>query len=335
MNFKRVALKKPIYFNRPYIDSIAAQKAAYKAIYRLAGAKEKDRFVLTSSSAEAVNHAVFSAYLDITRQTGKNHFIASHLDEAPALMAMSRLKQMGCTFQMALAEPEGYILPKTVAETITPRTAMISMSWANALTGVIQPVEEIAKLCQDRGILFHLEASNVLGKGSYTMEESGADLFSFNGGLFIREGLEISPLILGGNLDVEKLIALGREAQETIDLSDHVCMEVARLKERFESLVKEGTVLFKEQERLPHISAMVFPGVVGESLLYMLSQKGVHATFEGMMPLLKACHVEPPLCYSGVSFAFSSQTTEEEIDEGAKCISETVRQLQKMSVGVL
>lgn len=354
-------MRNPLFFNYhqgyPNQESLLpALKEARQALCDLVGTQKEHYFIFTSSGAEAVNHAILAAYLDITRQTGKNHFIASQLDEAPAIMAMDRLKQLGCVFQMAPAGPHGYVTARAVAETITPRTALISLSWANALTGVIQPVAEIAAICKERGIRFHVDASHVLGKGAYTMEASGADLLSFNGesffgpngsgGLFIKAGVEISPLIMGGDeqgqlrggrFNPRTLIELGQAARAAIDLTDQMSLETARLRSRFESLilenVKEARVLFAEEERLPHLSALLFPGAASDALLYLLHQKGVFATSGGggiqqMAPLLKACHIPEPDCYCGLSFAFSHLTTEEEIEEGAHIISEVVHQVQ-------
>ena len=176
-----------------------ALREAFLMLYAFAGAKKEDHFIFTSSGAEAVNHAVFAAYLDITRKTGKNHFLCSILDEAPTIMSMNRLNELGCVFQMIPSINEGRVTVKDVAEMITPRTALLSISWANGLTGVIQPLTEISALCKDRGILFHVDATHTLGKGDFSFQESGADLLTFNGpsggmgGLFIRSGIEISP----------------------------------------------------------------------------------------------------------------------------------------------
>src|SRR5688572_24819949 len=80
-----------------------------KAIYTLVGAKPADGFVFTSSGAEAVNHALFSTYLDVTLSTGKNHFIVCHSDEAPALMSVNRLERMGCIGTMVDPNPQGVV----------------------------------------------------------------------------------------------------------------------------------------------------------------------------------------------------------------------------------
>jgi len=291
---------------------------------------------------------VFAAYLDITRKTGKNHFVSAAIDEAPTIMAMSRLAEVGCLYEMAPVNKEGIVTAQAVAQTFTPRTAMVSISWANALTGVIQPVAEIAEMCRERGILFHVEATHVLGRGYYTLESSGADLLTFDGGqgtggLFIREGVELSPFILGGDeqahmragsLNLSGLIELGRSAKEAVSFRDYFCMEVVRLRDRFEQIVGRG--LFADQDRLPHISAHIFSGVTSDALLYLLNRRGVEASSGGnqlqhMMHILKACGIEEPDIHSGLSFTFSRETTEEEVEKTAERTLEIVQQLRSYS----
>lgn len=322
---------------------------AYSALYNLVEAKKEDHFIFTSSGAEGVNHAVFAAYLDITRKTGKNHFVSGSLDEAPSIMAMSRLSEFGCVYEMAPANRQGVVTVQAVAETLTPRTAMVSLSWANGLTGVIQPVAEIAELCRERGILFHVDATHVLGKGYYTLESSGADLLTFDGlpgtgGLFIRDGIEISPFILGGSeqahmragtVNLSSLAALAQSAKEMVRFRDHVCMETARLRNRFEEIVGRG--LFSEQERLPHISAHIFSGATSDALLYMLNRRGVeNASFGGnrfqhLMHILQACGIEGSDIHCGLSFFFSRETTEEEVEKIAERTLEIVEHLRRLS----
>lgn len=334
-----------------------AIKEAFLTLYGFAGAKKSDHFIFTSSGAEGVNHAVFAAYLDITRKTGKNHFLCSSLDEAPAIMAMSRLQEAGCVFQMVPADRACKITKRDVAEMLTPRTAMLSMSWASGLTGVLQPVLEIAELCRERGVLFHVEATHVLGKGEYSFEDSGADIMSFNGpqgtgGLFFRENIEISPLILGGGeqggmrggaLNFSSLTELAKWAKEERGHSDHYCMEIARLKVLFEELITQRVAdakpLFQHAERVPHITSFLFPGASSDSLSYLLSQKGVHATFGGngfqhLSHVLKACGIPEPDCHCGLSFGFSPYITEEEVVAGAEKVVDAVLKLQKCAEAV-
>jgi cysteine desulfurase len=332
-----------------------ALKEAYLAIYALAGAHHEDHFIFTSSGAEAVNHAIFSAYLDITRKTGKNHFLCGCLDEAPSIMAMSRLQELNCTFQMVPASRTGNISKEDVIHLISPRTAMLSLSWANGLTGVIQPVSEIASICHERGILFHLEMTHVLGKGDFSFHESGADLASFNGpsegtgGLFVRSGLEISPLILGGNeqgglrsgsFSFSSLFEMAKWAKEERARTDYYALEISRLKAMFEEKivvsVPTSILLFQEQNRVSHLSSLIFPGAASDSLYYLLRQKGVEATFGGnhfqhFSHILKACNYLEPDCYCGMSFCFAHDIEEEDIATLVQQLSETYHQLCKYS----
>ncbi len=330
-----------------------ALKEAFRALYAFAGAKLEDHFIFTSSGAEAINHAVFTAYIDITRKTGRNHFLCGTLDEAPTILAMSRLQEAGCVFQMIPVDANGRVNKKNLTELITPRTAMLSLSAANGLTGVIQPLQEVVDLCRERDILFHLEASHILAKSAFTFEECGADVLTFDGfpsgtgGLFYRDSNPISPFILGGHeqggmragpFQPSQLIELARWAKQEQEESDHYGIEVARLRALFEELLCEKVAsarpLFKETERLPHISCMAFPGAHNEALAYLLAIQGIHACiggnrFQHLNHLLKACGLSDAEAHSGISFAFSAETSEEEIVEGAEKIAETVLVLQK------
>lgn len=338
---------------------VPAIDEALRGIYALLGAKESDSIVFTSSAAEGTNHAVLATYFDVTIPTGKNQFITSNIDEAPSIMAMGRLEQLSCLCKMATADRTGKITAQSIAEAMNPRTALVSLSWANALTGVINPIEEIAAICRERGVRLHLEASHALGKAFFDWEEIPAHFISFSGdgfhapsgtgGLFIRNDVRCSPFILGGieqagfragNFSVAGLAALGQAAIEAIDTRDLLCMEASRLRAKLEegliSLVPDVQPLFTDQERLPHCTAVAFPGVVNEALLYLLNRKGVYATIGGGSSqqiglVLTACGIEHSLAHSAVSFALSRETTEEEIDRAIEIIAGSVKQLRRIS----
>lgn len=340
-------------------ELMPALEENYKAIYTLLGAKDTDDFVFTSSGAEAINQVILSAYQCITLPTGKNQFITSQIDEAPTIMANERLEQFGCVNKLVNADPTGQISAHTISEAITPRTALVSLSWANGLTGVINPVGEISSLLQERGILFHLDASHILGKLFYEIEDIGAQFITFNGdnihapkgtgGLYIQGGIKCSPLIIGGmeqggyragSLNVPGLVGLGSAAKESLDARDLLCTEVARLRNKLEEGIKEGfadaVLFFQNQERLPHCCVIGFPGIANEAMLYALNRKEVYASigggfFQQIGLILKASGIEETLAHSSVSFSLSRETTEDEIDRAIRIITETAHKLRKMS----
>jgi cysteine desulfurase len=340
-----------------------ALKTYYKMLYSFLGAQDGDQFVLTSSGAEAVNQAIHSVYRDVTLPTGKNQFITSNADEAPALMAMARLEPLGCSAKMVEVNRQGIVTAEALAETISPRTALVSLSWANGLTGVIQPTAEIAALCEQRGIRLHLDATHVLGKLFYELEDVKADYISFNGdqlhapkgtgGLYIRQGVKCSPLIAGGSdqaglraggLNTAALAGLAIAAQEALDCRDLLCTETARLRHKLETgIVKaypKARIAFKGQERVPHCTTLLFPGIANEAMLFALNRKGIYATigggsFQQLGLLLLACGLEENLAYSAVSFSLSRYTTEEEIDRAIEWTAECAYGLEKISKALM
>lgn len=338
-----------------------AMQESYKAIYAMLGAKEGAGFVFTSSGAEAVNQVFLSTYLDVSQSSGKNQFIAANVDEAPALMSIGRLEHLGCLGKMALAGAQGMVSVEALGDAISPRTALISLSWANGLTGVIQPVAEISKLCEQRGIPFHLDATHVLGKLFYDLDEIKPTFVTFNGsqlhapkgtgGLYIREGVKCSPFVVGGieqggkragSFDVAALIALGQASLETLETRDLLCTEVARLRDKLETNIHDGfpeaQILLKDvQERLPHCTAIAFPGIANEALLYALNRKGVYASigggcFQQLALILAASGVSDILAHTAVSFSLSRETTEDEIDNASEIICEAAKRLRKLSL---
>lgn len=336
-----------------------AIEEGYRALYSMLGASESATMILTSSGAEAINQVIQGIYLDVTRPTGRNQFITSVTDEAPMILAIGRLEQLGCVGKMAEVSAEGRVTVQSVADALSPRTALVSMSWANGLTGVIHPVAEIADLCHDRGVRLHLDATHLLGKLFIRLEDIGADFISFNGeqlhgpkgtgALYIREGLKLSPLIVGGSaqgglragdLNVPALVGLGVACRESMEARDFMCTEVARLRNKLEEGIltgyPEARVFYRDQERLPHISAIAFPGVVNEALLFALNRQGLCCSmggglFQQIGLVLAAAGIPQPLAQCALSFGLSRATTEDEIDRAVALITSTAHKLRKMS----
>lgn len=353
-------------FSAPHKMGTDLYPAIYESlrnIYQLLGAKEKDNLVITSSGAEAINHAILATYQDVTLSTGKNHFITSNIDEAPALLSLNRLDQFGCSTSVVKASQNGFVSAQAISEAISPRTALIVLSYANGLTGVINPIHDIIALCKLRGIRLLLDLTHVLGKLLIDLEGLEIDFASFNGdhlhapkgtgGLFIRESLKCSPFIVGGieqaglragALNVPALVGLGEAAKEMLAARDYLCTEIARVKTIFEleitRRIPEAIILFENEERLPHITAIAFPGVTSEAMLFLLNQKGVYASMGGGSQqqigyLLEACHVDHSLANCALSFSFSRETTEEEIERALTIIEQCYAKLRRTSAEII
>ena len=315
--------------------------------------------ILTSSGTEAVNHVISSVYRDVTLTTGKNQFLTAKTDEAPAIMAISHLESFGCTGKSIEVNTQGIITPQAVADALSPKTALVSLSWANGLTGVIQPVAEIAALCRERGVRFHLEATHVVGKLLYDLEEIAPDYLSFNGDqlhgprgtgiLYIKEGIRSSSFLFGsadqggmraGAINMAGLAGLAVAAQEALNNRDLLGTETARLRNHLEKEILKGfpeaIVSFDHQERLPHCTTLIFPGVANEALLFLLNRRGVcpsigGGNFQQLALLLSSSGIDPKSSHQAISFSLSRDTTEEEIDRAASIIIESAQALKKLS----
>lgn len=334
----------------------------YKLLYAFIGADEKDQVILTSSGAEAVNHVISSVYRDITLSTGKNQFLTSNADEASSIMAISHLEPFSCIGKMIEVNGQGIVTPQALADALSPRTALVSLSWANGLTGVVQPVAEIAKLCRERGVRFHLEATHVVGKLFYELKEINPDYLTFNGDqlhgpkgtgiLYIKEGIRCSPYIFGsadqggmraGGVNMPGLAGIAKATQEALDSCDLLCTETARLRNRLEQEIIKGfpsaSICFKQVERLPHCTTLLFPGIANEALLFMLNRRGVCASigggnFQQLALLLSLAGIEEKLAHSAVSFSLSRYTTEDEIDRAVAIIVESAQMLARLSENI-
>lgn len=336
-----------------------AMEEAYRSIYKLLDAIDSDTFVLTSSGPEAINHVLNAAYYDITLPTGKNQFITSNIEEAPALMAIGRLEQMGCLGKMVPADSNGQVTSAAIAEAFTSRTALVTLSCGNGLTGVIHPVTEIAAVCKERGVKLHLDITHILGKSYIDLQEIGADYITFNGdhlhapkgtgGLYYRSGTTCSSFILGGleqggkragSVNVPGLVALGIAAQQALDSRDLICTETARLRDKLEqgiiSEIPDATIFFKDQPRLPHTTTIGFPGLVNEALLFLLNRKNVYAcigggSFQQIGLVLIASGVNEKLAHSAINFSLSRETVEDDIDQAIQIISQAAKHLRSLS----
>lgn len=332
---------------------------AYRSIYRLLGAKDQDTVVLTSSGAEAINQAIFSTYQEVTLPQGKNHIISTAIDEAPSMMSMHRLESLGCALTQLKPNQQGIIAPKSLVEAITPRTALFSIPWASGLTGVVQPILELAKICKLRSVRLLVDATHALGKIYFDLKDLSIDMMAFNGdqihapkaagGLYVREGVFLTPFIAGGmeqaglragTVNVPGIVGLGVAAKQALEARDYIGTEVARIRMHFENEVMRriptAKILFGYEERVPHITAISFPGVLNEALLFALNRRGIFASIGGgsqqqLTYYLHHCHVEPRLAQSALSFSLSRETTEEQVERAAGALEVSYMKLRKVS----
>lgn len=350
------SLSQPHQFGQGLVMDVERQMAG---LYALFDTTEKSSFVFTSSGSEAISQVVASLFHYVTKGEGKNHYIARAIDEAASIMALSALSDDACMLTLVPTSKQGYVTREAFIEACTPRTALFSCSWASALTGVIQPIEEIAAICKERKILFHLDATHVIGKLAVSFDSLPCDFLTFNGeqfhaprgtgGLFAKPEIPLISLIhgeeeqkfyRGASFNVPLFAALSQAALEARDSQMIYCTEVARLRDKLEMGVlaqyPEAKLLFQDQERLPHVSCISFYGIKSELLAFALSRRGVFASmgggpFQHIEKIVEACHVPKPDSQCALSFSLSKETTEEEIERAIFLICDTAKRLRRAS----
>ncbi len=249
---------------------------------------EKEEIIFTSGGTESNHLALLGVALK--RLEGKGHILVSSFEHPSVLRPVLRLKEMGFEVEFLPVNTKGYVEPEEVKKRIKKSTFLVSVMYANNEIGTIQLVEEIGKICREKGVLFHTDACQAVGKIPVDVKKIQCDLLSFAGhkmyapkgigGLFVRKGVEIEPLFLGGGQ--ERGLRSGTEPVPLIAALAKAC-EIAKkdLLEEGERLVYLKTTLYeglKEiypkiylfgefEKTLPNTLAVSFVGCSGRAIL--------------------------------------------------------------------
>jgi cysteine desulfurase len=320
-----------------------------KQIADLLGAAP-DEIVLTSGGSEANNLALKGVYFAL-RDRG-DHIITTAV-EHPAILAPCRfLERLGAKVTYLPVDRTGRIDPDDLRRAIGPRTILVSIMHANNEVGTIQPIEACAGITRERGVLFHTDAAQSVGKIPTDVRELGADLLSVAGhklhapkgvgALYVRRGIALEPLIHGaghehgrraGTESALLAVALGQACALAKDLTPMAQVRGLRdalwdgLRERFGSrVVLNG----HPEERLPNTLNVSFAGEVGSKILARLPSlaastgSACHFGRVELSPVLEAMRVPPEIGMGAIRFSLGRSTTRAEIEEVLELLSRTV-----------
>ena len=317
---------------------------ALEQIYAYAGASEQDHFVYTSSQAESITQVFHTAYHSYMLETGKNQVLVANLEDAPVMMNSDLYERMGCSVEMIPVASDGKITPEILNLYTSEKSAILFISYSNRLTGVIQPIEEIAAFCQKHGILLHVNVSDAIGKLYFRFEDYPISFLSFDRCLFAKKEIKLIPLIpatsdlnpyRGGGLNVEEFVAYANSLLEIMEDQATIGLRMARLRNLFETHFE--TVLFGEEMRVPHISCLSFEGMSADLLRYRLNEEGFEVNLGGgevqtLDHILTRSGLSKVEALSALSFAFSSNMRDEEVESLAVTLQKLVTQLSPLKV---
>lgn len=321
----------PLFQNKEFFLEEQRQLESIRSYF---GAKKENVFVSTSGGEHAITEVFDLHYHKNIFHSGKQHILVGKMDQVLFDKGLKKLNTLGVVHDYLEADEQGHITEEILLKAITPRTSLVMLSWANPLTGVIQPIADLVKLCNEKDISCHVDASHVIGKLYFSLEDFNIDYLTFDakpfhgpykmGGLFMQIQDKIIFREESFPLQLEALDHALAHAKDKIDTMN---LEIARLRNTFEKQIVNripcAKVLFQDIERLPNVSVIAFPNVASEYLLYLLAQDRIYASIGGdvlLETLLADMRLDPISSKTVLSFSLSYETTQEEIEEAIERI---------------
>lgn len=338
----------------------AAVDNAREQIAALIGATEKE-IIFTSGATES-NNLALKGVAAMYKKKG-NHIITVPTEHKCVLDTCKRLEREGC--QITYLEPDKYgrVTAEQVRAAITDKTILVSVMFANNEIGTIQPIAEIGKVCKEKGVLFHTDAVQAVGKVPVDVEAMGIDLLSMSahkmygpkgiGALYVRKKnprVRLEPIIDGGGhergmrsgtLPVPMIVGFGEAAaicqKEMPEESKKTFALRERLRKGIMDQLPETYLNGHPTDRLPGNANISFAYVEGEGMMMGIKDVAVSSgsacTSASLEPsyVLRALGVGDELAHSSIRFGLGRFNTEEEVDFVVDLVVREVKRLREMS----
>ena len=348
--------------NHPYgYEAEEAVETARRQVADLLGADSPREIVWTSGATESNNLAV-KGVASMYRDRGR-HIITQATEHKAIIDPCKYMEHEGCSVTFLGVDPGGRVRPEELAAAIRKETILVSIMFANNEIGTLQPIAEIGRICKDRGVLFHTDASQAFGKVPIDVESMGIDLLSCSGhkiygpkgvgALYVRRKnprVRCAPVLHGGGhergmrsgtLNVAGIVGLGAAAAiARTEMADEA-VRLRGLRDRlWEGLASrlDGITWNGDREHtLPHTLNVGLRYVEGESL--MMACKGIAVssgsacTSASLEPsyVLKALGVADELAHGSIRFSFGRLNRESDVDLAVEQVTAAVNRLREMS----
>ena len=331
---------------------------ARERVAALLGAQAQE-VIFTSCGTESDNAAIMSA---LQCNPEKRHVLTTRVEHPAVKNLVAQLKREGYRITELPVNRQGLVSLEEVSRSMTDDTAIASMMWANNETGVLFPIEEVAALAESRGIIFHTDAVQAVGKIPINLAESQIDMLSLSGHklhapkgigvLYVRRGTRFTPFVVGGHQEggrrggtenVPYIIGLGKACELAARNLEEENLRVKNLRDKLENglldKIENSMINGDRQQRLPNTSSISFEYVEGESILLKLSDKGICAssgsacTSGSLEPshVLRAMGVPFTAAHGSIRFSLSTYNNEEEIDYILEVMPPIIEQLRAIS----
>ncbi len=335
-------------------------EAARASVAALIGA-DPSEIVFTSCGTESDSTAIFGA---VEAMGPRTVLIASRVEHPAAMEPLRRLKAQGHPLFLIGVDGVGQLDQQELSAALAePGPKFVSIMWANNETGVVFPIDEIARKVHAAGGVLHTDAVQAVGKlAEVDVRRIPVDLLSLSGhklhapkgvgALYIRRGVRIEPFLRGGHQErglragtenVPYLVGLGRAAELAVERMEDELTRVAALRDRLEQGLLEScpdaSVNGDRRHRLPNTSNMSFEYIEGEAILYHLSDAGICAssgsacTSGSLEPshVIRAMGVPFTAVHGSIRFSLSCYNTEADVDRVLEVMPQVVERLRAMS----
>jgi cysteine desulfurase len=317
--------------------------------------------VFTSGGTESDNHAIKGTAFAL-RGKG-NHIVTSRVEHHAVLHTCRWLEErMGCRVTYLPVDGTGRVDPEAVRAALAPETVLVSVMAANNETGTLNPIREIAAVCHERGVLFHTDAVQAVGKIPVDVQSCGVDFLSLSGhkiygpkgvgALYIREGVSIDPLIHGGGHEIGRragtentagIVGIGMAAELARLELEAEARQLAglrdRLWERIRAEIPDVLLNGHPTERLPNTLNVSFPRIEAESALMLLDREGFAVSTgsacssedQEASHVLTAMGVGPIEARGSLRFSLGRENTPEDVERLMGHLPGIIAKLRAMS----
>lgn len=356
------------FFSENYGNPSSMHDFGGKVAQQIQEAREKiaslihaspEEIVFTSCGTESDSTAIWAT---ISSFPNKKHIITSRVEHPAVKNLVEHLGKKGYRVTFVPVDRQGNLDLDFLYSHLSDDTALVSVMWANNETGVIFPIDEIARAVKERGIVFHTDAVQAVGKIPVDVSKHPIDMLSLSGHkihgpkgigvLYIRKGTKFSPFLIGGHQEkgrrggtenVASIIGVGKAAEMAADHLKSGWRRVADLRDRLEEgllrSVPQSIVNGNRESRLPNTTSISFEYIEGESILLMLNELGICAssgsacTSGSLEPshVLRAMGVPFTAAHGSIRFSLSQYNTQEEIDYIIEKLPPIIERLRQLS----
>lgn len=314
----------------------------------------------TSGGSESDNLAIRSMCKNAIKK-GKNHIITSAFEHHAILNTLLDMKKEGFEITYLPVYENGIVKVEDLKNSITDKTFLVTIMFANNEIGTIQPVKEIGEICREKGIVFHTDAVQAVGHIPVDVQDMKIDMLSMSshkfhgpkgvGALFVRKGIQFKAEITGGSQEKNKragtenlagIVGMSVALKDAVGEMEQVSTKEKKLRDKlFDGLSKipHSKINGDREKRLPNNFNMSFEGIEGESLLLLLDDKGICAssgsacTSGSLDPshVLLSIGLIHEIAHGSLRLTLSKYNTEEEIDKVIVEVPKIVEYLRNMS----